>query len=208
MSRPVKRPLAPRLSRHCSSALCALGLGVAGLLGPTAAHAEEPVPTLEITDDLPPPSARVNTLLLGTLVFGGFYGGAVAASYGWSQDPGAEDLRIPFVGPWLKVGQTTLCADLPESDIPCSDPLQVVGAVLSVVSGIGQVGGLALLLEGTFMRTRAPGSTANASWDPNAGRHLRFGGAGRDGRYSHAPSFAVVPVLTPSSLGAFVTGTF
>lgn len=184
----------------------AVGLGFLAscltLAAPVAAA--EPVPMLELSDGLPPPSARWNTLLIGTAVLGGFYGGAVAASYGWSEDPGAEDLRIPLVGPWLKLGQTTLCANLPESETPCSDPLQVVGGVLSVVSGIGQLGGVALLLEGTFMRTRAPGAKSTTAW---SGERLRLTQPG-GWRRSHAPSFAVVPVLTPSTLGAFVTGTF
>lgn len=194
-------------------ALCAFGLG---LLGPAAfgartASAAEPVPMLEITDDLPPPSARWNTLLIGTAVFGGFYGGAIAASYGWSRDPGADDLRIPLVGPWLKLGQTTLCANLPEPEPnarPCSDPLQVVGGVLSVISGIGQLGGLALVLEGTFMRTRSPGTAASAVWQPRRTDRLRLGAPGNGTHRLHAPAFAVVPVLSPSTLGAVVTGTF
>jgi hypothetical protein len=181
-----------------------LGLLVSCLTLAAPVAAAEPVPMLELSDGLPPPSARWNTLLIGTAVLGGFYGGAVAASYGWSEDPGAEDLRIPLVGPWLKLGQTTLCANLPESETPCSDPLQVVGGVLAVVSGIGQLGGVALLLEGTFMRTRAPGAKSATAWDGERLRLTQPSGW----RRSHAPSFAVVPVLTPSTMGAFVTGTF
>jgi len=151
----------------------------------------------------------VQTLLLGTAVFGGFYGGAVAASYGWSQDPGAADLRIPLVGPWLKLGQTELCSGLPEpgeDERPCSDPLQVAGGVLAVISGIGQIGGLALLLEGTFMRTRAPSANAS-SWQPGSQR-LRLFPAAPDFRRAHAPTLSFVPVLTPSTVGAVVSGTF
>jgi len=163
--------------------------------------AAEPVPMLELSDGVPPPAVRWKTLFIGTAVFGGFYGGALAASYGWSQDPGAEDLRIPLVGPWLKLGHTTLCANLPESSTPCSDPLQVVGGILSVVSGIGQLGGVALMLEGAFMRTGATSSTAVRS------ERLRLTQPSAR-RPQHAPQFAVVPVLTPSTLGAFVTGSF
>jgi len=178
------------------------------LLGVRPAAAAEPVPTLELSDRLPPPSVRARTLAIGGAVFGVFYGGAVAASYGWSEDPGAQDLLIPLVGPWLKVGQTKLCADLPESDTPCSDPAQVVGGVLSVISGIGQLGGLALLLEGTFMRTRAPAATARSAWQPRLA--YRSGPVWSDqGRHvARAPTFALVPVLTPSTLGAVMTGSF
>src|SRR5262245_35351740 len=120
-----------------------LGLLGLSLVWATPAHAQEPVQTLVITDDLPPPSARTNTLLLGAAFFGGAYGLTVAASYGWPDDPGAADLRIPLVGPWLKLGQTTLCKDLPTpmDGKTCSDPVQVIGGVLTIVSGIGQLAG-------------------------------------------------------------------
>jgi|GEM_PF-4185529 len=163
---------------------------------------------LHLSDDLPPPAVRTRTLLLGAAVFGGFYGGAVAASYGWSDDPGAADLRIPFVGPWLKVGHTTLCANLPESQTPCSDPAQVAGGVLAVISGIGQIGGLALLLEGTFMRTRSKGPTALLLRQPRGRQLLRYSGSGSDGYAKTAAPFSLVPVLTPSTVGAVVTGSF
>ena len=180
----------------------------ASLLGMPTAQAAEPVPMLHISDDLPPPSARANTLLLGTAVFGGFYGASLAASYGWDDDPGAADLRIPLVGPWLKVGQTTLCANLPQPEPgkTCSDPVQVIGGVLAVISGIGQLGGFALLLEGTFMRTRRP-SAATALWQNSSRYRLHSPDVRADWRRSHV-DFTVVPVLTASTLGAVVTGSF
>lgn len=179
------------------------------LLGMQRAEAAEPVPMLHLSDDLPPPAARTRTLLIGGAVLGGFYGAALAASYGWEEDPGAADLRIPLVGPWLKLGQTELCSGLPEpaeGERPCSDPLQVVGGVLSVISGIGQIGGLALLLEGTFMRTRTKGTTA--LWQPAGLRLGRSQGMASDWRRPLPPTFSLVPVLTPSTVGAVMTGSF
>jgi hypothetical protein len=190
---------------------CVLGASMfcPSLLGMHRAEAAEPVPMLELSDDLPPPSARTNTLLLGGVVFGGFYGAAVAASYGWDEDPGAADLRIPMVGPWLKLGQTELCSGLPApapGAPPCSDALQVVGGVLAVVSGIGQIGGLALLLEGTFMRTRAKGATA--TWELPRRRLAHPAGVASDYRRPLPKALSMVPILTPSTVGAVMTGSF
>ena len=101
------------------------------------------------------------------------------------------------------------CANLPEpaeDARPCNDPLQVVGGVLSVISGIGQIGGLALLLEGTFMRTRVP-APASASWQPR-NRRLHLLPPAPDFRRAHAPTFSLVPVLTPSVVGAVMSGSF
>jgi len=186
-----------------------LGLLGLSLFSAAPAHAQEPVQTLVITDDLPPPSARTNTLLLGTAFFGGAYGLTVAASYGWADDPGAADLRIPLVGPWIKLGQTTLCNDLPDP-VPgktCSDPVQVVGGVLAVVSGLAQFAGLVLIGEGVFMRTRRP-AAQTALWQPADRFRLRAPDARADWRRPHAVDVSITPVLTTSTLGAVVSGTF
>ncbi len=197
----MKRLPAPGFFRSCVLAGCLIS---ASLLGMREAKAGEPVPMLTLSDDLPPPAARARTLLMGAAVFGGFYGGALAASYGWDEDPGAADLRIPLVGPWLKVGHTTLCANLPESNTPCSDPAQVAGGVLAVISGIGQIGGLALLLEGTFMRTRAKNQTALHLWQPRG----RASSPSDDWQAGRGRRLQFVPILTPSTFGAVMTGSF
>jgi hypothetical protein len=186
-----------------------LGLLGLSLFSAAPARAQEPVQTLVITDDLPPPSARTNTLLLGTAFFGGAYGLTVAASYGWADDPGAADLRIPLVGPWIKLGQTTLCNDLPDP-VPgktCSDPVQVVGGVLAVVSGLAQFAGLVLIGEGVFMRTRRP-AAQTALLQPTDRLRLRAPNARVDWRRPHAVDVSVAPVFTTSTFGAVVSGTF
>src|SRR5690606_6908728 len=102
---------------------------------------------------LPPARARNQLLLVGGGLSLAFYGVALGASYAWQDDPGSGDLRIPFVGPWLKVGQTSLCAELPAAPgRTCNDPLQVIGGVLSVFVGLGQLGSAVLLLEGALMK--------------------------------------------------------
>jgi hypothetical protein len=48
------------------------------------------------------------------------------------------------------VGKTDLCADRP-SDLNCNDFLQLTGAVLLILDGIGQAGGIGMILQGLFM---------------------------------------------------------
>jgi len=131
----------------------ALALGLCFL--PRAARADEPTPVITYDKGaLPPPSARWAILGYGTLLAAGSYGIAYGASYGFSDDRGAEDLRLPVVGPWLKLGQTQLCNDT--MGPTCNNVYQVMGAVLVGIDGLLQAGSIALLLQGVFMHTRRP----------------------------------------------------
>lgn len=119
-----------------------------------SAFADEPQPVHRYADDrLPPPVARWNLLLTGSLVTAGFYGAGLAASYLWPDARGAKDLRIPVVGPFMAVGRTKLCENDKEAPETCNNPTRIIGAVLSAVSGIGQAGGLALVVQSLFLRT-------------------------------------------------------
>lgn len=121
------------------------------------AQAEEPERIIIVDPDAyPPPSARVPTLVAGAALTGIFYGGAVGASYVWPDARGAQDLRIPVVGPWMKLVQTG-CSD---TNPGCNTVWLVLGAVAAGLDGLGQAGGIGLLLEGIFMQTRSPASTA------------------------------------------------
>lgn len=147
-----------RLPRAILPLALALGVG----LSATSAHAGEPERVFEDGETkLPPPSTRTTVLLAGLGVTGVFYGGAVGASFLWADDPGASDLLIPIAGPWMKVGQTTLCTDAQEAT-GCSDVLQVFGGVLAGLAGLGQVAGLALITEGVFLHTSRSGGTPSA----------------------------------------------
>lgn len=180
------------------------------VLAPSRAHADEPLPTLRITDEKPPPSVRTKTLLLGGAAFLGAYGLTAAASVGWPKDPGASDLLVPLLGPWLKAGQTTLCKDLPDPAANCSDPLQVVGGVASVLSGVVQFAAFALLVEGVLMKTgrsaAPPGSFARGTRPWSVGAD--FGGTVPPPSAMIEPSAMILPLLTPSSVGLGVVGTF
>jgi len=77
------------------------------------------------------------------------YGLMVGTSYLFSDMRGAKDLRIPIAGPWMALAQT----GCPNSDPDCSAVPLVFGAILQVVSGVTQAGGLAIIGEGLFLNT-------------------------------------------------------
>ncbi|HWO13517.1 MAG TPA: hypothetical protein VNN80_28645 [Polyangiaceae bacterium] len=153
---------------------------VAVPLAPSAAAAEEP--TLEQVEyhpaELPPDGARTRAILVGVALTAGWYGAAVGTSYLWPDAPNSRDLRLPVVGPWLALGDVG-CADA-ESD--CSTGTVITRTVLTVLSGVGQAGGLFGVFEGLFMET---GSTAPApaSADRGSGR----GAAGPIASWSASP---------------------
>lgn len=114
--------------------------------------------------DVPPPSARANLIIVGATTTAVSYGLALGASYLWKPDDlnGSKDLRIPLAGPWLALGKTG-CSN---NDPSCSKPLLVIGALLQVIDGVAQAGGLGIVGEGLFLNTsssRAPKKAAAAS---------------------------------------------
>jgi hypothetical protein len=140
--------------------LVGTALAAACVLAAPEARADEPEPMVRFDPEaMPPPPAKTNVLIWGVATTAISYGGAVGASYLWESDPGAADLRIPVVGPWMKVGNTRLCDDEEPS---CNDVFQVLGAVLAGFDGVIQVGGLALIAEGLFSPTRSSQPPASA----------------------------------------------
>lgn len=157
------------------------------------ARAEEPTRVIEVDPDAyPPPSTRVPLLLTGAAVTGVFYGAAVGASYFWPDARGAEDLRIPVVGPWMKLFQTG-CSGTGS----CNHFWLAVGAVLAGLDGLGQAGGVGLMLEAVFLQTRQPvASFGSTDWG------VGFAGAVRRSDAKSAGGFASTPrasVLEPRS---------
>lgn len=122
------------------------------------AEATAAVPRDVLPPEYPPPSARTSLALAGAGVFAAWYAGSVGASLLWSDAPGASDLRIPVVGPWLSL-QHTGCAD---SEPDCSTAMVVIRALLTVMDGVGQLGGLGAIGEAIFLPTASarPGSEA------------------------------------------------
>jgi hypothetical protein len=133
---------------------------VAAVLAPRAAHAEEPTaPEVDSNPTtLPPPSARTNLLVAGASVTVAWYGVAIASSYGWSEASHASSLRIPFAGPFIALSHTGCGA----SENPCETSTIVMRSALSILSAVGQIGGVVAMFEGAFLDTAAPGATPSS----------------------------------------------
>lgn len=132
----------------------------AGLL-PAVARAEEPLRVRRFEPDAyPTGSTRTGLVLAGLGTTAVWYGLAAGASFVWDEAPGADDLRIPVVGPWLALGDTGCASTNPD----CGTLGVVVRAVLTIIDGVGQAGGLLIATEAVFLPTReAPtGSERNS----------------------------------------------
>jgi hypothetical protein len=128
-------------------------IGLIGLCTPRVARAEEPTrAAVQYRPDVYPDSAaRTNTLLAGTAVLVGGYAVGLGTSFLWSDAPTAQKLRLPVVGPIFAIANVG-CGSAERS---CDTVTLVVRSVLAGISGVGQVGGIGVLLEGLFMPTRA-----------------------------------------------------
>lgn len=198
-----------KLPRICHLFLGLAALGACVAVCPSA-HAEEPERVIHVDPDAyPPPAARTPLILTGAAVTGVFYGGAVGASYLWPDARGAEHLRIPLVGPWMKLFQTG-CSDTAPS---CNEFLIAVGAVLAGLDGLGQAGGIGLLLEGIFMQTRPPTAPPSAAPTRSGwGTGLHLGSDGGEARRSTSTSSITwypVPIVGGAdAVGLGVAGVF
>lgn len=113
--------------------------------------ADEPVrPDRSDPGEYPPPEARVNLLVAGAGITAAWYGIAVGFSYLWPGAPGADDLRIPVAGPWMALADTGCAEDSPG----CSTFTVVLRAILTTIDGVGQVGGVAAMIEGALLPTQ------------------------------------------------------
>ena len=140
----MKRPLA----------LATLTLALAAA---SVANAEEPsalpAPATSAAPEVryPPPSVRPKLIVGGLAISGLAYAAAFGAAASWPEVPGSAQLKIPFAGPWLALGQSGCAADDPD----CGAKIYLRG-VLYVIGGIAQLAGLGLIGEGIFMKTEAP----------------------------------------------------
>jgi hypothetical protein len=142
---------APRFARAL-----AFGAVFAGLMVPEIARADEPVaPEADTNPDvLPSSAARTNLLLVGGAVTVGWYAVAVGSSYAWKDADSASSLRIPFAGPFMGLAHTG-CG---EHESSCETSTVVLRSAVYVLSAVGQLGGVAAMLEGAFIRTASPGT--------------------------------------------------
>jgi hypothetical protein len=130
-------------------------VALAQLAAVSASAQEAPGPAMRPAPahepDLPPPSAKVNLALTGVAITGAWYAGALGASFAWQNGPWRDELRIPIVGPWLAMPHFG-CGD---GEPNCGTVLVVIRGILAGMDGIGQAGGLAIVLESLLMPTRA-----------------------------------------------------
>jgi hypothetical protein len=134
--------------------LVAFGLALLPGTFAASARAEAPIPEFRPAPpavDLPPPGARNATIIAGATTTVVSYGLALGASFlvDEADHNGIKDLRIPVVGPWMALGRT----GCPTSDPDCSVFPLVFGALVTILDGVVQVGGLAVVGEGLFLRT-------------------------------------------------------
>ncbi len=165
-----------------------------------------------IASHYPPPSTRLKIIAAGLFVTAASWGLAFAVSRGWQQEPcvitvagsvypntlipcasgppGAAQLGIPIVGPWLALGVSGCAVDEPS----CTVAKPILRGVGYVLNGVAQIGGLGLVAEALIMRTEAAVDPLKKT-SPLA---LRAGPL----------ELRPVPVISPSMSGLGLTGTF
>ena len=99
----------------------------------------------------PPTSVRWKLVGGGVAVTGLAYGAAFLCASNWPEAPGSDALKVPVVGPWIALGQSGCSKDDPDCGATA-----VFRAILTVLDGVIQAGGLGIAGEGLFMTTEAP----------------------------------------------------
>jgi hypothetical protein len=116
------------------------------------------------------------------------YGVGAACAAAWPEVPGAEALYVPVAGPWITLGQSG-CSP----DDPGCEAIVVARAILLVLDGLVQAGGLAVAGEGLFMTTESEAARAPA--------------APAD-RRAAAVTVAPVPLVARGQAGVGLAGAF
>jgi len=131
------------------------------LASPAGAEPPAPAPTPSVAEApaYPPPSTRWAGMAVGLGTTAFFYGAAAGASYLFPDAPGARDLRLPVIGPWLAIAHNGCPADEPD----CGPLMVVVRSVLTAIDGAAQAGGLAILIESAFMPTQVRSSSSDTA---------------------------------------------
>jgi hypothetical protein len=172
-----------------------LGSGVAHAADePNGTEPDDSVPTKTKaktkTYELPPPESRWKTIGLGLGFAGVWYAGAWGLrEWAWSESPGAKDLRIPIVGPWMDMYKT----GCPSNDTNCGKFGLVLRTVAVIVDGLGQIGGVAVALDGLFTPTASHANSVQSA--------TRFSAASR-------VSLVPVPWSTTGGGGLSFVGQF
>jgi hypothetical protein len=106
--------------------------------------------------EYPPPSTRWMLMGGGVATTAVFYGAAAGLSYAYPDAPGAKDLRLPVVGPWMAIANNGCRADEPD----CSGLWVALRTVVTAIDGLAQAGGVGIFLEGVFLPTQKPAPSA------------------------------------------------
>lgn len=183
-------------------ALLAIASSLSSGLFAGLARAEEPAPSPQAAplhtpappDERPPSGAKVSLIITGAVTTTLAYGLGLGASYLAPEEDfrGSKQLRIPIAGPWLALART----GCPTSTPDCSKVPLVIGAILEVMDGVVQAGGLGIIAEGFLLNTSSGARPSAGSWQSRA-------------RYASAPRLRAVPMsFDSSSVGLGVAGTF
>lgn len=138
----------------------------------------------------PPTSVRWPLIGVGFGLTAVSYGIGMACGFGWDDVPGADALKVPVAGPWIALGQSG-CA---EGEEDC-EAILALRTILTVLDGLGQLGGLALAAEGLFMTTEA---------EPTPGTPE----AGAKAQPEDPPRLLAAPLVTRDAIGAALVGRF
>jgi len=161
----------------------------------------------------PPPSTRLKLIGAGLFVTAAAWGLSFGISRGWqvepcvitdagsvypntiiscqSGPPGAAQLGIPIVGPWLALGKSG-CPNSDPTNCSLADP--VLRGIGYVLDGVAQFGGLALIAEALIMKTESAVDPTKKT-SPLA---LRYG------NFELVPT----PIVAPTMSGLSISGTF
>jgi hypothetical protein len=139
-------------------AVAAAALGTAGLIA-TDARADEPVaPEVEMNPTrFPPPPTQPALVLIGGAVTAGWYVPALLTSLAWPDSNSAGSLKIPVAGPYMALFKTDGCN---AHETHCSTFSVIFRSVVAGLSAVGQTGGVLVMLEGLFVPTAVPSSSA------------------------------------------------
>jgi hypothetical protein len=107
---------------------------------------------------VPESGTGTKMFLVGAALTAGWYGAAVGTSYLWTDSPGAHDLRLPVVGPFEALAKTR-CAD---AEHHCNTFTLVLRTLMTTLSAVGQVGGVAVMGEALFLPRGAPRTSVAA----------------------------------------------
>jgi hypothetical protein len=155
-----------------------VALATSGLAG--VARADEPASD-DVVHRYPPSDVRWK-LVGGGVAFTGLMWGAsyLSASQWPDASPGIGALKVPVAGPWISLFQN----QCPASDPNCGAILYL-RAILEIVDGLAQAGGLAVAAEGLLLTTESPKATRRP-----------------------AATVRAVPIVTGTTTGAGIVGTF